>query len=217
MAGAGRAVTFSAACRNAAPIAQVLEAVIKDYLTDTPSPVKILEIASGTGQHAAHFANQMQNVVIQPTEFDKRYLPSIATYASDHTTFNNVLPPLHVDITKDPDEWPRGPLSGSSYDLLLCVNMIHISPYSCTEGLFRAAGKVLRPGGLLVTYGPYSVDGVIEPESNVRFDQNLRSQDPSWGLRDTQVLKQEALKNGLLYCRMFDMPANNKTLVFRKQ
>ncbi|KAK7081744.1 hypothetical protein SK128_002571 [Halocaridina rubra] len=94
--------------------------------------------------------------------------------------------------------------------------MVHITPWACTEGLFDIAGKLLKPNGVMATYGPYAIHGEIAPESNVAFNDYLKEQDAEWGLRDIEDLEKEAKKNGLTFDAMFDMPSNNKTLVWTK-
>lgn len=199
--------------RNCHPILNVLKQILMPN-----QPQKLLEISSGTGQHAAYFAQSFPNIVFQPTEYNPSMIGSIKAFNADVTT-NNIKEPVVVDIRKPYNQWNRILFDNDGheeFDYMLNINMIHITPIECTEGLFQNAGELLKPNGLLITYGPYAVNGVLEPESNINFDFYLRSQNPLWGVRDIADLDVIAKQFGIAFERSFDMPANNKVCVWRK-
>ncbi|CAJ0948962.1 unnamed protein product, partial [Mesorhabditis belari] len=201
----------AAAERNREPIAEVLKLYFKGRL-------KLLEIASGTGQHLAHFAPLFPEVVFQPSECEHRSIHSIVAYV-DELRLENFRVPLFIDVTKPAGQWALpDDYAPEQLDVIYSANMIHISSNAAVNGLFEAAGYLLKPSsGLLITYGPYAVNGKITPQSNVDFDAGLRTQNPEWGLRDIEFLRQLAASHGLEYEKAHDMPANNKILVFRKK
>lgn len=190
-----------AAERNRAPIAAVLSEVL-------PGSGTVLEVASGTGEHSAWFAALFPALRWQPSDPDPEALASIRAWRAD-AGLDNLLEPVLLDASAEP--WPV-----ASADAILCVNMVHISPWAATEGLMRGAGRLLPPGGPLILYGPYRRAGVATAPSNEAFDRSLKSRDPRWGLRDLEAVSAEAAANGLGFECLHEMPANNVTVVFRK-
>jgi SAM-dependent methyltransferase len=187
--------------RNREPIAAVLAELLPERGT-------VVEVAAGSGEHAVHFAARFPHLLWQPTDPDPEALASIAAWREE-AGLANLLPPLRLDAAA-PD-WPV-----AAADALLCVNMVHISPWAATEGLMRGAGALLPPGGPLILYGPYRRADTPTAPSNAAFDVSLRSRNPDWGLRDLEAVKAEAARNGLAFERLYEMPANNLTLAFRR-
>jgi SAM-dependent methyltransferase len=190
-----------AALRNRNPIAEVLRDVL---------PVRglVLEIASGTGEHAAFFAQLFPSLTWQPSDSDPDALSSIEAWAADAGAAN-LRPPVFLNAASP--TWPV-----DSADAIICVNMVHISPWSATAGLMRGAGLLLGAGAPLALYGPYRRAGVETAPSNEAFDLSLRSRNPDWGLRDLEAVAEEAAVNGLELERVVEMPANNLSVVFRR-
>lgn len=201
-------LVYPAAERNKNPILSVLKRYIHPGANQT-----FLEISSGSGQHVAHFAPHFPHVTFYPSEYEPYLLRSIIAHAN---SYSNVKKPMLIDITKDFWLWGNGTFKPNSFDYIYNANMMHISPYECTIGLFENAGQLLKNHGLLITYGPYACDNVIYPESNVKFHDSLKSQNPSWGLRDIKDLKQLAKKNDINLVEIVDMPASNKTIIWKK-
>ncbi|XP_072749771.1 methyltransferase-like 26 [Anoplolepis gracilipes] len=205
---AAKKLIYPAADRNKDPILSVLKRYILHGTNQT-----FLEISSGSGQHVAHFAPHFPHVTFYPSEYEPRLLQSIAAYANEYSNIKN---PIRIDVTADYRLWGNGIFKPNSLEYIYNANMMHISPYQCTIGLFSNAGQLLKPNGLLITYGPYAFNGQITPESNVNFDKSLRWQDSSWGLRDVRDLKKLAEDHNIKLIEIVDMPANNKTLIWRK-
>ena len=204
-------LNFPAALRNREPILNVLKSTLLPLLENNDS-YNILEIASGSGDHVEYFAQHFPQITWQPTDIDPSYLTSIKEHIKS-AELTNVRQPLSMDISQDFSSWEG---HTGSYDAIYCANLIHISPFTCTVGLFSNAGRLLKSGGLLITYGPYAFDGVLTPESNVAFDQSLKSRNKEWGVRDVAELKIIASKNNIKLIKIHDMPANNKTLIWQK-
>jgi SAM-dependent methyltransferase len=190
-----------AAERNRAPILEVLARVL-------PRRGLVLEIASGTGQHAVWFARHLRALTWQPSDADPSALASIAAWAADDA-LPNLRPPLHLDVTA-----PAWPVDAA--DAVVCINMIHIAPWAAARALVTGAARVLRPGGALCTYGPYRFDGAFTAPSNAAFDASLRARNPAWGVRDVRDLEAAAAAVGLALAETVALPANNHVLVFRR-
>jgi len=191
-----------AAERNRAAIAAELQRVL-------PARGLALEIASGTGQHAAFFAASLPGWHWQPSDTDESSLASISAWCTGLAT---VLPPLPLDVIADP--WPGVP---ATVDALLCANLLHISPWATCPALMRGAARHLAPRGVLLLYGPYRVDGVPTAPSNLAFDADLRARDPRWGLRRLADVVAQAGAAGLGLREKVAMPANNWLLVFARE
>lgn len=188
-----------AAERNSQPILDVLRRVL-------PESGTVLEIASGTGQHAVFFAAHLPVLRWQPSDVSADALESIRNWAAEEHR-PNLLPPLALDVS-----WPAWPVA--AIDAVLCINMIHISPWEATEALFAGSQKVLASGAPLITYGPYRLHGQHTAPSNEAFDQSLRSRDPRWGVRDVDELVTLARQTGFELAERVQMPANNMILVW---
>jgi SAM-dependent methyltransferase len=208
--------TCYAAERNKEPILNVLKPVVEEIRAGRPDPtVTVLEIASGTGEHAHMFASNIDNLYYQPTDPDIDMHESIVAWTKGITN-SKVNPPVPLDVTTEGGANSLPPdFQDNTVDLIICINMIHITPFRCTEDLFSLAAKCLRPGGYMLTYGPYRVNGHMV-ESNVKFDESLKARNPEWGVRDVEVVAGLAQKNGLVPSRTVEMPANNLTLLFKK-
>lgn len=190
-----------AAERNRQPILDVLRRVL-------PPSGLVLEVASGTGQHAIFFAEHLSQLRWQPSDASDDALRSIRAWVEE-SAHENLLPPIELDVC-----WPHWPIS--SADALLCVNMIHISPWETTESLFEGASALLESGCPLVTYGPYRLHGEHSAPSNAAFDESLRSRNPRWGIRDIDQLQELAGRTGFELRDSVSMPANNMTLVWAR-
>jgi SAM-dependent methyltransferase len=170
-----------------------------------PATGLVLDVASGTGQHAAFFGPRLPALRWQPTDPDAASRASQAAWAA-HEGAANVLPPLALDATSD--RWPV-----ERADAVVCINMLHIAPWEAGLGLLRGAARVLPPGGPLVLYGPYRVDGVLA-ESNASFDQSLRRRDPRWGVREVRDV--EAAAAGFVPAERVPMPWDNLMVILRR-
>lgn len=190
-----------AAERNREPIREVLARHL-------PDAGLVLEIASGTGEHAVHLARAFPQLTWQPTDGDLDALASIAAWANE-AALPNLMSPLALDVTQP---WPV-----TAADAIVCINMVHIAPWETTLALMAGAMRALPPRGLLYLYGPYRFSGAFTAPSNAEFDRSLRERDPRWGVRDIRELTAAASQHGIGLEHVIAMPANNHSLVFRRR
>lgn len=190
-----------AVARNRAPIL----AALRDVL---PHSGLVLEIASGTGEHAAYFAQHLPHLIWQPSDQPGRSPDSMLAHRAAAAT-PNLRIPLALDAAA-----PDWPIAGA--DAIVAINMIHIAPWAATLGLMAGAGRLLPPGGPLVLYGPFREPDIAIAASNAAFDADLRRQDPAWGLRSREHVAAAARASGLSMTRRIAMPANNLVLVFTR-
>lgn len=192
-----------AAQRNREPLLAVLQSLL-------PHGARVLEIASGTGQHAEHCAGARPDWLWQPTEADARLLPAIAARCA---ALPNVAPPRRLDVM-EPACWAA--LPSQPVQAVFCANLLHIAPWPVCGALMQGAASVLSPDGRLLLYGPFVVDGEPTAPSNLAFDADLRERDPAWGLRRLADVSQQAAQVGLRLEQRIAMPANNRVLVWRR-
>ncbi|OAN63489.1 DUF938 domain-containing protein [Magnetospirillum moscoviense] len=188
--------------RNRDPIL----AQLRRWLADAK---QVIEIASGTGQHAAWFARHLPHLSWQPTDTDAGALDSVAAWAAE-AACPNLLPPIGLDVTRHP--WP---VTGA--DAVFCANMIHIAPWDAAIGLVEGAAALLPAGGLLILYGPFTIDGRHTAPSNQTFDLDLKARNPAWGVRDLEAVGQLAQTHGMDHLETVPMPANNLLVAWRKR
>jgi SAM-dependent methyltransferase len=188
-------------------------AAITDFLYRKTGDV--LEIGSGTGQHIVAFAQKTPKLVWWPSDIAPSHLASIAAWRRA-SELPNVREPQRIDLMDDGWAW-QGVAASGKLTAILCINVIHISPWRVTENLMAGAGRLLRDGGTLFTYGPYKRDGKHTAPSNEAFDASLRARNPEWGVRDLADVTALADANGLTCVKIVEMPANNLVLAFERK
>jgi SAM-dependent methyltransferase len=193
-------LTAPAAARNRDPILAVLRRVL-------PARGTVLEIGSGTGEHAVYFAAGLPHLVWQPTDIDADALASVSAHRRS-AELANLLPALALDAAAP--VWPV-----ARAEAVVAINLIHIVPWRATKGLMAGAARVLAPGGVLYLYGPFKQDGRHTAPSNAAFDASLRAHDPQWGVRDLREVAGLARRHGLDLVERVAMPANNLSVIFR--
>ncbi len=187
--------------RNAGPIAELLRDVL-------PERGLVLEVASGSGEHALHFAREFPKLLWQPSDPEPAALRSIEAWRAEAGLFN-LLPAVSLDARAT--DW-----TVAQADAILAINMVHISPWSATLGLLRGASRLLAPSAPLYLYGAYRQDGVETAPSNEAFDESLRERNPEWGLRELEAVVAEAETRGFALDKVIAMPTNNLSVILRK-
>jgi cyclopropane fatty-acyl-phospholipid synthase-like methyltransferase len=183
---------------------QAIYDVLKKYIL---GKAHVLEIASGTGQHAEYLCAKLNDLTWQPTDIETERLKSI-DLRSEQSNMKNILKAQHLNVL---DKWPE-----ATYDFIFCSNMVHISPFTTTPALFKGAGKVLVKNGLFFLYGPFFEKDVSSVSSNIAFDRDLQSRDSQWGIRSKESMEEHAKKYNFTLISRYEMPANNLLLVFKK-
>ena len=203
LTGHGMTKAFApAAERNQQPILDVLRRTL-------PSDGLVLEIASGTGQHASFFSTHLTTIRWQPSDASHEALESISARVREAGR-DNLLPPLELDVRATP--WP---VVGA--EAIVCINMIHIAPWESTVALFHGASRILEEARPLITYGPYRLHGTHTAQSNAAFDESLRSRNIEWGVRDVDDLQRLGEETGFELVERVAMPANNMTLIWTRR
>lgn len=188
-----------ATARNRQPILEVLQQAL-------PARARVLEVASGSGEHGVYFSAAMPGWEWHPSDTERGALASIDAWRA-HAGLTNLYAPIRLDVT---GEWPA-----STFDAVVAINLVHISPWAVTRALMAGASDRLVRGGFLVLYGPYKQEGRHTAPSNEAFDTDLRARDPSWGVRDLEAVVAEAQEHGFTLDHVVAMPANNQTVVLR--
>jgi cyclopropane fatty-acyl-phospholipid synthase-like methyltransferase len=191
---------YPATSRNKKFIKEILENIL-------PAKGSVLEIASGSGQHICYFAKEFKHLTWIPSDVDPQGRLSVDSWVNEQG-LNNVTPCLDLDALSD---WNIEPV-----DFIMCINMIHISAWEATVGLFMNGKKYLSENGRLYLYGPYIVSGIQTAQSNLDFDLSLKSRNPVWGIRELEKVKQVGAQNGFEFLRFEPMPANNYSVIFQK-
>ncbi len=196
---------FPATLRNRDPICTVLS----EYL---PLNGVVLEIASGSGEHGVFFQTYFPSLIWQTSDPELLHRKSIISWTAYHGLSSKMPAPLDINVEKTP--WPVTYKLKSLIKAIVCINMIHISPWSCTKALFEEGKKYLKKNNFLFLYGPFFVENKKTSESNMNFDLSLRFQNPAWGLRNLEEVSEIAFLNGFELVKIIDMPSNNFSVIY---
>ncbi len=199
---------FPATERNRGPIGSALSKVL-------PESGTILEIASGSGEHGVTFQKRFPNIVWQTSDPVHSYRKSISAWINYHNLSKKMPEPIDLDVEKRP--WPLSIELRSTLKSIVCINMLHISAWSCTKALFEEADSLLKSDHLLLIYGPFKLNGHHISESNLRFDKSLKDTNSVWGVRDLEAVSKIAINNGFDEIDTIKMPANNFLLNYKKK
>tara|TARA_B100001250_G_C19589832_1_gene695874 strand:+ start:147 stop:779 length:633 start_codon:yes stop_codon:yes gene_type:complete len=199
-------LNFPATLRNRDSIA----AVLRNYI---PHKGMILEIASGSGEHAVFFQNFFPSIIWQSSDPELLHRKSIVSWITHQGLSYKMPEPLDIDVEKRP--WHISNHLRSLIKGIVCINMIHISPWSCTKALFEESKSYLAGNHFLMLYGPFFRNDIQTPESNLNFDQSLRLQNKHWGIRSLERVNEIAFENGFKQSKIFEMPANNLSVIYR--
>jgi hypothetical protein len=201
-----------AARRNKIPIGEALKPFLDaDKIPRPGEPTRLLEIASGCGSHAMYLSKLFPHITWQPSDFQDETVNSVKAHLKAEPR-PNVESPLKIDVCAPYDHWG---LKHDIYQFIFNANMVHISPWKCTESLFANAGVLLDKGGRLFLYGPFKINGHLEPKSNRDFDETLKMSNLDWGIRDLADIEAEASRSNIVLDQVIDLPANNKLVVWR--
>ena len=193
--------------RNHDPIWSAIDSFLGAQIGD------VLEIGSGTGQHLATFARRAPQLTWWPSDVSASHVASIEAWRR-HEGLANLRPPQHIDVDRPDWTSQADELNGKSMTAILCINVLHISPWRVSQNLFSGAGRLLRENGRLLIYGPFMKDGAHTAPSNAAFDASLRAENPAWGVRDIRDLRELGRQVGLSLAEITEMPANNLVLAF---
>ncbi len=199
---------FDATLRNREFIGEI----IKKFLTNNGT---ILEIASGSGEHAVYFQKLFPNIIWQASDPNLIHRKSISSWIK-YENLNSIMPePIDLDVLNQ--EWNIPKQLKAELKIIVCINMLHITPFNCTKSLLKGSSENLKKNGLLIIYGPFLINGKFTSKSNEFFHNNLKRKNNEWGIRELEDIKNIGKEFNLIDPQVFDMPANNHIVVLKKE